>query len=407
MLRLALVFLAGCSSSSLINQIPGGDPDHAGQIPQCVEGAFLEGSLDTEAGACLGTLHAFAGAGGSTIALGVDGLDQIGLISVETLSGEVLAVETTTDGATLEVELPWSGEFLVRVDVDDPASFELSRSCVANCDLRYTRYPIFLLHGMAGTDDWFDRIDYFNGVYDLLVEQGYTVGVGAVDPFQISAGRAVQWASHLDDFFADGKHRRINLIGHSQGGMDARYVTSLLDPDHRVASVLTIGTPHHGTAVAAVGAGLIEHSEITGALVERAVSGLATFYGAESEQAIIAQIQGLAPDAMAEFNEVVPDRADVYYASWGGRSCQVVDLFCLWDNDGEVITAPLAATHLLLQILEGDNDGLVSVESARWGVDYGALPADHADEIGHLNLWDFDHLSFYEEEADYLFQLGF
>lgn len=406
-MRFFLVFLAGCSGSSLTNSIPGADPGQTGQIPVCSEGAFLEDALNTEAGACLGAIHAFAGAGGSTVAFEVDGLDQIGLLSVETLAGDVLAVDTTTDGSSLEVQLPWSGEFLVRVDVDTPEAFRLSRQCVDGCDLRYTRYPIVLMHGMAGTDTWLGRLDYFNGVRDLLTDAGYEVFVEAVDPFQVTPGRAVQWASHLDRFFADGRHRQVNLIGHSQGGMDARYVTAHLDPEHRVASVLTIGTPHRGTAVAAIGTDLLDRSELTAGLVESAISGLARFYGQATDEAILDQIQGLAPDAMADFNSAVPDRDDVYYASWGGKSCQVVDLWCLWRNDGEVITAPLAASHLVLQVLEGDNDGLVSVESARWGVDYGALPADHADQIGQLNIWDFDHLSFYEEEADYLFQLGF
>ncbi|MCB9668939.1 MAG: triacylglycerol lipase [Alphaproteobacteria bacterium] len=406
MRALALVLLTGCSGSSLSSRLTDADGDAVGQIPECQESAFLADTLDVYAGACHGTVHAFAGAGGSTLAFSTEGLATPGIISVETLSGDVLGWDLTADGTSFEVELPWSGEFFLRVDVDEPTELTLSRECVAGCERGYTRYPIFLLHGMAGTDTFVGAVDYFNGVKDTLEADGYTIGVGAVDPFQITPGRAVQWASHLDAFFADGRHRKVNLVGHSQGGMDARYLTAHLDPDQRVASVLTIGTPHRGTAVAAVGAGLLQHSGITEAMVEAAIGGLASFYDVESDEAIVEQIQGLAPDAMEEFNTLVPDRADVYYASWGGKSCQLLDFFCLWQNDGEVITAPLAATHLLLKVLEGDNDGLVSVESARWGVDYGALPADHADQIGLLNVFDFDHLAFYEEEAAWLRELG-
>jgi triacylglycerol esterase/lipase EstA (alpha/beta hydrolase family) len=402
-----LFLLVGCSGSGLSEQLANDAPGDNAQLPVCTEGAFLDGQLDTSVGPCLGVIHAFAGAGGSTVDLRIEGLHDTALASVEALNGEVLAIDLVDDGEALSVDLPWSGEFLLRIDVDAPSDLTLTQTCTAGCDLLYTRYPVFLMHGMAGTDTFLDAVDYFNEVGDTLRYAGYEVGVGAVDPFQISAGRAVQWASHLDAFFADGRHRKVNLIGHSQGGMDARYVSAHLDPAHRVASVLTIGTPHHGTKLAAIGSGLLDHSSITTSMVEAAVAGLATFYGQESDEEIVAQIAGLAPDAMAEFNALVPDRDDVYYASWGGRSCQLLDVRCLWSNDGEIIAVPLAAPHLLLQILEGDNDGLVSVESARWGVDYGALPADHADQIGLLNVFGFDHLTFYEEEVDYLFTLGF
>lgn len=381
--------------------------EQAADLEICQEGAFLEEALDLEVGGCLGSLHAFAGAGGSSVGLSVDGLQGDGLLSVESFDGEILAIELVEDGGEVVVDLPWSGEYLVRLDTEVTQDVTLTRTCVAGCDLRYTRYPLFLMHGMAGTDTYVGLVDYFDDVVPTLRGSGYEVAVGAVDPFQVTPGRAVQWAAHLDDFFADGRHRKVNLIGHSQGGMDARYVSAHLDPEERVASVLTIGTPHHGTAVAALGAGLIEHSAITEGMVEAAIGGVAEIYGVDSSEEIVAQIQGLAPDAMAAFNDAVPDRDDVYYASWGGKSCQWLDIPCLWTNDGETITAPLAATHLVLQILEGDNDGLVSVASARWGVDYGALSADHMDQVGLLNVFDFDHLTFYEQEADYLFALGF
>jgi len=43
---------------------------------------------------------------------------------------------------------------------------------------------------------------------------------------------------------------KINLLGHSMGGLDIRYFTSVFDKGERVASVTTIGTPNKGTAIA-------------------------------------------------------------------------------------------------------------------------------------------------------------
>lgn len=43
-----------------------------------------------------------------------------------------------------------------------------------------------------------------------------------------------------------------------------------------------------------------------------------------------------------------------------------------------------------LRALEGPNDGLVSVESARWGEVVGTLEADHVDLINLFNTWKWE-----------------
>ena len=55
----------------------------------------------------------------------------------------------------------------------------------------------------------------------------------------------------------------------------------------------------------------------------------------------------------------------------------------------------------ILREQEGDNDGLVSVKSAKWGEYLGQLRADHAAQIGHFfGLPDyFDYRSFYRSLA--------
>jgi len=40
------------------------------------------------------------------------------------------------------------------------------------------------------------------------------------------------------------------LVAHSMGGLDARHLIARLDPDRRVKSLVTVGTPHLGTPLA-------------------------------------------------------------------------------------------------------------------------------------------------------------
>lgn len=50
---------------------------------------------------------------------------------------------------------------------------------------------------------------------------------------------------------------RFHIIGHSKGGIVARHYVQHNGGDKRVKSVITLGSPHHGTPTAAVGVGLM------------------------------------------------------------------------------------------------------------------------------------------------------
>lgn len=50
--------------------------------------------------------------------------------------------------------------------------------------------------------------------------------------------------------------RDLHIIGHSMGGLVARYLVQVLEGSQYTRTVITLGTPHHGTGTAALGAGL-------------------------------------------------------------------------------------------------------------------------------------------------------
>ncbi|WP_236240363.1 triacylglycerol lipase [Streptomyces sp. CC228A] len=59
---------------------------------------------------------------------------------------------------------------------------------------------------------------------------------------------ARQLARHVEDVCARTGHRQVDLVGHSLGGLVARYYVQRLGGDERVRTVVTLGTPHSGTA---------------------------------------------------------------------------------------------------------------------------------------------------------------
>ncbi|MFC8533670.1 esterase/lipase family protein [Streptomyces sp. NPDC057249] len=55
---------------------------------------------------------------------------------------------------------------------------------------------------------------------------------------------------HIEEICARTGHHRVDIVGHSLGGLIARYYVQRLAGDRRVRTLVTLGTPHAGTAVA-------------------------------------------------------------------------------------------------------------------------------------------------------------
>lgn len=253
-----------------------------------------------------------------------------------------------------------------------------------------TRYPVVLIHGMAG----FARlgsVDYFNRVPDRLRSIGCEVLVTASSPINTSALRATQIRDQILAAYPDPQVK-LNLIGHSQGGMDARYLISSLGLGDRVASLTTIGTPHRGSPVADMALGLIPGNAQVA--IDVLLNQLTLDWG---------QIVDLSTvQARTVFNPQNPDDPRVYYQSFAG----VADFP---GSPGHAKLQPaLFASYPIVAVFEGENDGLVSIGSAQWGNFRGTIPCDHALEIGWFAPQaGFSHLSFYEELVLDLARRGF
>jgi pimeloyl-ACP methyl ester carboxylesterase len=58
---------------------------------------------------------------------------------------------------------------------------------------------------------------------------------------------AVQLGKHIEDICARTGSDRVDIVGHSLGGLIARYYVQRLGGDDRVRTLVTLGTPHSGT----------------------------------------------------------------------------------------------------------------------------------------------------------------
>jgi triacylglycerol lipase len=261
-------------------------------------------------------------------------------------------------------------------------------------------YPIVLCHGFFGFQDFagVNFITYFYEVKDHLASQGETdVFTPAVDPFNDSTARGADLYAQVQMILAQTGASKVNLIGHSQGGLDARVVAH--DHPEVVASVTTIATPHGGTPVADV-ALKIDSDPNEQALVDDLVKlvGIPLYDAAGNTTSLAKSLEQMSTPGMKAFNAQYTDAPGIPYQSFAGRSnlslaqpdCDVAyeqPFLSPFDMTLDPVNALLSVPAAICngaQIPAAPNDGLIRVADAKWGTFRGCMPADHFDEIGQL-----------------------
>jgi triacylglycerol lipase len=112
--------------------------------------------------------------------------------------------------------------------------------------------PILLIHGIVDNHSVFavlDRALRRRGFRNLA---WFDYGLLTRDV----RGAAEELAVAIDRLTAESGYERIHVIGHSLGGLIARYYVQRLGGDQRVHSLITLGTPHSGTLLARAGQAL-------------------------------------------------------------------------------------------------------------------------------------------------------
>lgn len=304
--------------------------------------------------------------------------------------------------AKILLPVPRSGEFALHVDADADdadATYDLSIRCVLGCERETTRFPIVLVHGWTGWDA-VGPLEYFYNVADELTDLGYPVHVVRLDPYNHTDVRAAQLGDEIDLVLPQWRARKVDLIGHSQGGIDGRGVIGTYGYGDRVSALISIGSPHRGTFIADAALGLAPGP------VEDVAGLLLNFLGAVTAQEqsdAIASFESLSEAHMVgEFNPMNPDDERVQYISYTGRTCDALDFLDPEMNCQDLVDPLIGWGYDILKLSRGPNDGLVTVDSARWGDYRGEMIADHIDEVGQvLGITDpkFDHLEFYRARA--------
>ncbi|MET9695749.1 alpha/beta fold hydrolase [Streptomyces sp. NPDC006529] len=127
-----------------------------------------------------------------------------------------------------------------------PAARTGRGSCAAAPPGTGARPPALLLHGFT------DNRAVFVLLRRALARGGHRrVETYDYSPFTRDVRAAARLlADRVDDLCARTGAQRVDLVGHSLGGLIARYYVQRLGGDTRVRTLVTLGTPHAGTRVA-------------------------------------------------------------------------------------------------------------------------------------------------------------
>lgn len=118
----------------------------------------------------------------------------------------------------------------------------------ATSDYTQTTYPVVMAHGLFGWSRVLGLVDYFHGIPQELVKGGTDVYATKVSAVHNSEFRGEQLLQQVKTIAAVSGKEKVNLIGHSQGGIDIRYVAGVA-PEY-VASVTAVSSPEQGSKTA-------------------------------------------------------------------------------------------------------------------------------------------------------------
>jgi len=239
------------------------------------------------------------------------------------------------------------------------------------------KYPILLVHG-AGFRDVTFGIDYWGRIPAALEAQGAKVFFSGTDAWGAIEESAANIKRKIESILAETNCKKVNIIAHSKGGIESRYMISSLGMADKVASLTTISTPHHGSVMVEKLAGVPDWLYKGFSEVMNFFFGFHGFgLNGDENPDFYQGSQSLLPAYMEKFNAQNPDKKGVYYQSFAGM---------MNEPKSDII---LSITSYIGSKLEGDNDGMVAVDSAHWANYRGTLRGANTRGVSHMDEVDF------------------
>ncbi len=237
-----------------------------------------------------------------------------------------------------------------------------------------SNYPIILVSGL-GFHDQHRLLNYWGNIPEFLKMHGADVYTANQEAFISLPDNAIKLKFRILDILDKTKKERINIIAHSKGGLEARYLAGKLGMDEHIASITTLGTPHKGAYLADIILGRLPLPKFAAA---RLVNLYATLLGDKRPDSLRSLVQ-VSTQSVQQFNEEVIDSSVVYYQSYAGHVNKHYPNI-IWRTMANII-----------KDYEGSNDGMVGIESSKWGNYRGVIQNENALSVSHGDMVGLTH----------------
>jgi triacylglycerol lipase len=238
-----------------------------------------------------------------------------------------------------------------------------------------------MVHGTGFRDRKY--LKYWGRIPAALEERGATLFYGNQDSWGSIEYNAGVLKDNLMRVLDETDCGKVNLIAHSKGGLEARYMISTLGMADHIASLTTIATPHHGSKSMDL---LLKLPTWLFHLAAFFTNNAFRMLGDQKPDFFAASRQFSTEHAKA-FNEQNSDAPSVYYQSYAAvMKNPFSDLIMFWPN-------------LCVGLIEGESDGLVTPESARWANFRGILRGNTSRGISHPDEVDIRRMNFTKKAA--------
>jgi len=184
----------------------------------------------------------------------------------------------------------------------------------------------------------------------MLREKGLPVFFGNTDSWGSCESNAKILKENIEKILSETKAEKVNIIAHSKGGIDSRFMIWKYNLGGKIASLTTISTPHHGSELADL---LFQKDIIHTKIARKALDIFGKLYGDVNPDMYNVNYQ-LTTGRMKEFNENIIMDKNVY--------CQ--SLYTTMKNSFDDLM--FSYSHKYLKKTIGENDGMVCEYSAEW-----------------------------------------
>jgi triacylglycerol lipase len=219
------------------------------------------------------------------------------------------------------------------------------------------KYPVLFVHGSGFRDGTFLLLNYWGRIPKYFIRHGITVYYGETDAWGSVENNALILKNKIVKILEKENVEKVNIIAHSRGGLEARYLISSLNMDCSVASLTTISTPHYGVKAMNIAINFLTPLHKFSAIF---INFWFKILGDKNPD-FFKSTRQLSEIYCSEFNKNNPNKETVYYQSYASK-------MKYFFSDPTFIIM-----NLFIQITDGDNDGLCPVESAKWGEFKGTI----------------------------------